>query len=759
MGETRHTVYRSCTLCEATCGLALEVEGDRIVSVRGDDDDVFSGGYVCPKGVAIAGVHHDPDRLRTPMRRAADGGFEPIGWGPALDLVAERLSALRVQHGRDAIAVYMGNPIIHNHGALLLRAGFLRALGTRNSFSAGSQDTSPRFATSYHLYGSSLIVPIPDLDRTHYFLCIGANPWVSNGSFMTAPDVRRRLRGIRERGGRIVVVDPRRTETAREADEWIPIRPGSDAAFLLAMVQTLVADGRIDEAGLASIADGWPRVRDRLAAFAPGRVATYTGIPAATIERLARELADAPSGLAYTRVGVCNNRFGTLASWASDVLNLAAGRLGEVGGAMFPTPAVDVAGLAPYLGDGHGRWRSRVRGLPETLGDLPAAALAEEIETPGAGQVRALVVFAGNPVLSVPNGRRLAHAFGQLDFMVAIDLYVNETTRHADVILPPAWTLAEDHFEVFMPNFAVRNVARWCPPVVGRAAGERADWEILLEIAERLGGGATGIPLVDRGIRLARRFGLRWTPTAMAALLVRIGPHGDRFLPWSKGLNLARLAAAPHGVDLGPLEPGIARRVLHRDRRVRLAPAAILSALGDLERAAGAETDRELLLVGRRELRSNNSWMHNVPAMAAGRERCVLFVHPADAERARVRDGEMATLVSRVHRGPVRVQLSDDMAPGVVSLPHGWGHADSAPWQRIAGARPGVSANDWTDDGDVEAVVGQSILNGVPVRLEPAVAQDAERFEEDGRRTPLIPRHGTAATGRESPSGPPPPAR
>jgi anaerobic selenocysteine-containing dehydrogenase len=361
-----------------------------------------------------------------------------------------------------------------------------------------------------------------------------------------------------------------------------------------------------------------------------------------------------------------------------------------------------------------------VRGLPETLGDLPAAAMAEEMETPGTGQVRALVTFAGNPALSVPNGRRLARALGQLEFMVSIDMYVNETTRHADVILPPAWTLAEDHFELLMANHAVRNVARWCPPVVEHGPEERADWQILLEIAERLGGGATGIGPVDRGIRLARRFGLRWTPTLTAGMLMRLGPHGDKFLPWSKGLNLERLAAAPHGVDLGPLRPGVTHRVLHKGRRMRIAPETIVAGLPELERAVDAQPARELLLVGRRELRTNNSWMHNVPAMVAGKERCTLYVHPSDAERYGVRDGQMATLQSRVHRGTVRVQVNDDMAPGVVSLPHGWGHAESAPWQRVASAKPGVSANDWTDDADVEAVVGQSILNGVPVSLAPA---------------------------------------
>jgi anaerobic selenocysteine-containing dehydrogenase len=379
-----------------------------------------------------------------------------------------------------------------------------------------------------------------------------------------------------------------------------------------------------------------------------------------------------------------------------------------------------VAAVTPYLGDGHGRWRSRVRDLPETLGDLPAAVLAEEIETAGKGQIRALVTYAGNPVLSVPNGRRVSHALESLEFMVAIDIYVNETTRHADVILPPAWTFAEHHIDLLMANHAVRDFARWHEPVVGLEPGEKADWEILLEIAERLGGGATGIGAVDTAIRAARKVGLRWTPNLVAELLIRMGPHGDRFLPWSKGLNRARLVAAPHGIDLGPLRPGVRRRVLHKGGRMRIAPSVITADLPKLERALDEPATRELLLIGRRELRTNNSWMHNVENLVTGRDRCVLYVHPADAERCRVRDGEVAMLRSRVHTGPVRVALHDDIAPGVVSLPHGWGHAESAPWQRVAGSHAGVSANDWTDDAQVEGVVGQSILNGVPVSLAPA---------------------------------------
>jgi anaerobic selenocysteine-containing dehydrogenase len=376
------TVFRTCTLCEAMCGLRLDVAGDRIVAVSGDPDDPFSKGWVCPKGLAIADVHHDPDRLRTPLRRTRGGDFEPIGWDAALDLVAERLLDVKRAHGGDAVGVYIGNQIIHKHGALLLRAALLKALGTRNAYSASSQDTAPRFAASYYLYGASLVIPVPDVDRTDYLLCIGANPVVSNGSFVSAPNFKERLHAMRQRGGRLVVVDPRRSETAKIADEHVPIRPGTDAAFLLAMVQVLVARGRVDGARMAQVADGWDTVVARLAAFTPERVSAFTGVPAATITRLALELADAPRGSAYSRIGTCNAHHGTVSQWATDLLNLAAGKLGAVGGAIFPQPAIDTASLGRFLGDGHGRWRSRVRGLPETVGDLPGATLADEIESP-----------------------------------------------------------------------------------------------------------------------------------------------------------------------------------------------------------------------------------------------------------------------------------------------------------------------------------------------------------------------------------------
>jgi anaerobic selenocysteine-containing dehydrogenase len=718
------TVYRTCTLCEATCGLSFEVEDNRVLSVRPDEDDVFSRGYVCPKGIAIADVHHDPDRLRTPMRRTTTGSFVRISWDEAFHQVADGLEQIRRRHGANAVALFWGNPTGNNHGALLLLDAFTKALGTRNRYSAGSQDANPRIVASHYLYGSGVSLPIPDIDRTDYFLCLGANPVVSNGSVMTAPDMRGRLRALRERGGKVVLVDPRRTETAREADEHIAIRPNADAALLLAMVQVLLDRGRVDQAFLDRHTTGWEALSRRLGGFTPARVAAFADVPAETITRLALEFAEARSAVAYSRVGVCLGPYATLATYATDLLNIVTGRLGRPGGPMFPTPAFDMGEITRRAGIvGHDRWRSRVRGLPETLGDLPAATLADEIETPGVDQIRALVTFAGNPVLSVPNGRRLSAALDTLDFMVAIDIYVNETTRHADIILPPCWSLAEDHIDLLFSQVSVRNIVRWSPPVVARDADERADWEILLELSERLGGGPTGTPWLDRVLRLARPLGVRWDPTAVSDLILRLGPRGDWFLPWSGGLSMNKLKAAPHGIDLGPLEPGFERRMYHEDRRVHLAPGPMLHALEELARAIDTVPERDqLVLIGRRERRSNNSWMHNVEALVSGSERCVLLVHPEDAERHGVQDGQLAVLESRVHAGEVRVRVSDEMRPGVVSLPHGWGHTESAAWQRVAGARPGVSMNDWTDDAVVEAVIGQSILNGVPVRLTRSLA-------------------------------------
>jgi anaerobic selenocysteine-containing dehydrogenase len=709
-----------CELCEAGCGLTADIRNGRVVAVRGNEADVFSRGFTCPKGHASLALEEDPDRLRSPVKRTPSGRFEPISWEEAFDTVATRLRAVQREHGRDAVAVYLGTPIVHKHAAVLMRQALYGALRTKNFTSAGSQDTSTRFAASYHLYGSTFSWPVPDIDRTDYLLCIGANPLVSNGSLLTAPNVRARLRAIIDRGGKVVVVDPRRTETARAASEHVALIPGTDAAWVLALVNVLVSDGLVNRREVAKYTRGLPELQRHIAAFTPERVAAYSGVDAATTRRIAHEFARAKTSAAYARVGVCNNAFGTLANYAVDVLNIVAGRLGVVGGAMFPTPAVDAARLARLTGsDGCGRWHTRVRGLPEMLGDVPAATLAEEMETPGKGQVRAFLTLAGNPVLSTPNGTRLAAALGNLDFVASIDFYVNETTRFADVILPPSGPFSDDHVDLFFANAMAHDAIRWTSAAVPRAPDERTDWEILLELAFRLGGGPTGIALLDAPYRLAWRLGKPYSPDATIDLAIRLGPHGDHFLPWREGLTGKKVREAPNGIDLGPMRPGIERRIHHRDGKVNLEPSGpFVVALGELaaelkrERAEG-----ELLLIGRRDIRSNNSWMHNLPKLSSGKNRCVLYVHPDDARRAGLADGDIACMASRVHRGEVPIAVTDEVRPGVVSLPHGYGHGPGRDHQRVASATPVVSVNDWTDDLVVESIVGQSVLNGVPVTL------------------------------------------
>lgn len=721
------TVLRTCHLCSAGCGLSIEVEDNHVVSVRPDFDDPVTHGYVCPKGLAIAEIQNDPDRLRRPVRRGEDGTFHEISWEEAFELVGTRLSAIRAEHSPDAIGLYFGNPLGHHYSAVMMLGPLVKAIGTRNRMSSSTQDAAPRFGASYYLYGNTLVVPVPDLQRTDWFLCVGANPAVSQGSAMLVSDVKAQIRGIRERGGKVITVDPRSTETSKLADEHVFIRPGGDAAFLLAMLQVLIEEDLVDTNAIEAVADGWSSVARQVAPVTPERAQPLCGIAPETTRRLARELAAADRGVVYTRLGTCNNRWGTLGSWANDLLNLATGNLGTAGGAMFPEPPLDLARVVARNGlSGHARWKSRVRGLPEIQSDIPAATLAEEIETEGEGQIRAMVTIAGNPVLSTPNGRRLDRAFEQLEFMVSIDLYVNETTRHADVILPPCWVLADDSTEALASGFALDNHVRWCPPVIERNEDERSDWQIMLELAKRLGGGPLGIPPLDRALAVAERFGWSFDPERLLDWILRVGPHGDRFLPWRDGVNLEKVKSEKYGLHFGSTREGVEHRVFHKDGRVHLEAAPIAASLESLvAELDGERAADELLMIGRRHLRSCNSWMHNLPSLVSGRDRCVLFVNPIDAERAGLRDSQPALLSSRVFSGEVAVHVTDEVMPGVVSLPHGWGHAGLTPWQSVAAEHAGVSSNDWSDETQVEDVVGQSILNGVPVTLAAASADSS----------------------------------
>ncbi|ALS12408.1 molybdopterin oxidoreductase family protein [Pseudomonas aeruginosa] len=702
MSKTLH--YRACHLCEAICGLAIETESDeggvpRIRSIKGDPQDSFSRGHVCPKAVALQDIQDDPDRLRQPLRRVGSE-WQPIGWDEAFALVASRLGEIRERHGNDAVAVYQGNPSVHNYGLMTHSNYFLGLLKTRNRFSATSVDQLPHHLVSQQMYGHGLLIPIPDIDHTDFMLVLGGNPLASNGSIMTVPDVEKRLKALKARGGRLVVVDPRRSETAAIADRHLFIRPGQDAALLLGILNTLFEEhlGRPTPLPV----DGLERVREAVAVFDAESMSVRCGVPAESIRQLARDFAAAERAVCYGRMGVSTQAFGTLCQWLVQLINLVTGNLDRVGGALCTSPALDL--VASTSGGHFDRWRSRVSGLPEYGGELPVAALAEEILGEGEGQVRALVTVAGNPVLSTPNGRRLEQALDGLEFMLSIDLYINETTRYADLILPPTAPLEHDHYDTTFNVFAVRNVTRFNEAVLPRPEGALHDWEIFVGLARAF----------------AARNGLELKPTLepqqMIDLGLRAGAYGDRS---EHRLSLATLREHPHGIDLGPLRPNLAPRLKTVGQRIQAAPPLFVD---DLQRFAAQPlpASDQLLLIGRRHVRSNNSWMHNYHRLVKGKPRHQLLMHPRDLEGRGLVDGQRVRVRSRVGSVEVEVAASSEMMPGVVSLPHGWGHARPGVQLAIARAQAGASANDLTDERHLDLLSGNAALNGLPVEVEAA---------------------------------------
>ncbi|MBJ7359145.1 molybdopterin-dependent oxidoreductase [Nocardioides sp.] len=696
-----------CNLCEAICGIELTLEDGTVTGIRGNEADPLSRGYICPKGVSMADVYDDPDRLRHPIRRVGDGPdatWEELGWDEALDLVADRLVATAKAHGPDAVGVYLGNPNAHSVGFATHGVPFVKSLRTRNRFSASTVDQIPHQFVAWQMYGHQLLLPVPDLDRTSYFLVLGANPMASNGSLMTVPDFPQRVRDLKARGGRMVVLDPRRTETAKVATEHHFVRPGSDAAVLLAMLHVLLEEGL---ATPPAYVDNLDRVAGLVADFTPELAAGVSGIPADTIRTLVRDLAAAESAAVYGRMGVSTHSFGSVCQWAIQVLNLLTGNFDREGGVLFPEPAVDTVGRR-IVGPGHHDvWRSRVRDIPEFAGELPAAVMREEIETEGDGQIRAMVTIAGNPVLSTPDGAGLARALDGLDFMVAIDIYLNETTRHADVILPPTTALERDHYDLVFHGFAVRNTARFTPAVFAKPEDARHDWEIFGDLTERVQSRA-GVGIKDR---LATKARLAPSPATVVAGLLKTGGR----------TTMRALRKNPEGVDLGPLRPTMPERLQTADQRIDLAPALVVA---DVPRvleaalAAGAPQDGELLLIGRRHKQDCNSWLHNTSRLTRGRPRHHLLMHPDDLAARGLADGAVVRVSSRVGAVDVEVSSEDDMMRGVVSLPHGYGHQVEGTRLTHASTVAGVSINDLTDPLLLD-VSGNAALNGVPVTVRP----------------------------------------
>ena len=687
--------YRACNLCEAICGLEIKYIDNQVISIAGDKNDPFSRGHVCPKAVALKDIYEDPHRLRQPVKRT-ENGWKTISWKAALDEVASQLKAIQDQYGNNAVAMYAGNPSVHNSGTFLTGTGLMRALKTKNIFSATSADQLPHHFAAWQMFGHPFLLPIPDIDRTDYWLIMGGNPIASNGSLMTVPDVANRLKAIQQRGGKVVVIDPRFTETAAKADEHHFIRPGTDVFLLLSMLHIVFAQ---EWAKMPENVKGLELLKLIAAEFSPEKTEAQTGINADTVRTLVYDFVHAKSAVAYGRIGLSTQAFGGACQWLVNALNIVTGNIDKAGGAMFTQPAMDILTTSKGLYDKYNRYQSRVRQLPEFMGELPVSVLAEEILTEGEDQIKALITSCGNPILSTPNGRQLDTAFEKLEFMVSIDIYINETTRHAHLILPPATGLEVSHYDLTFNALAVRNVTRFSEPLFPKSNEGKYDWEIFQELTARI----TGKYDTDF---------ISQDPHAKVDIGLQTGAYQ---------LSLNDLKKQPHGVDLGPLNPCLSERLQTVDKKIHLAPELLRKDIDRIKKTlAGSQlsADFDLLLINRRHLRDNNSWMHNSERLIKGRNRCTLLIHPQDAAERGIEEGAMVKISSRVGEIQVLAEVTDKMMPGVVCLPHGYGHDRPGVKLPIAQAHAGASVNDLTDDSFLDELTGNAAFVGVPVRAE-----------------------------------------
>lgn len=746
--SANRTVFRTCPLCEATCGLEITVNPqEQVVRIRGDQKDVFSHGFICPKGSTLKQLHEDPDRLRTPLVKR-NGVHVEVSWEEAWEEVERGFMGVIERHGRGALSAYLGNPNAHNLGPQLYTSAMLKSMGSRNIFSASSVDQMPMHVAGGFMFGTAQSIPVPDLDHTDYLLMLGANPYASNGSLCTAPDYPGRIQAIRARGGKVVVVDPRRTKTAEESDEWVSIRPGTDGLFMSALLHVMFAENIAKvEPRIAAISNGLEELRAVVAPFSPEAVTGITGVPADVITRIAREMCAAPTAAVYGRIGVNTVSFGTLNAWLVNVLNIVTGNFDKRGGAMITTPLAGSATTRGTAGKGKGfatgRGHSRVSKKPEVLGEYPVAVMAEEIMTPGDNQIRGAITIGGNPVMSTPHSVQLDEAFASLEFMVSVDIYLNETTRHADVILPSPSALEKNHYDVGLYTYAVRNVGNYSEPVLQKDALQPDEWEIILKLGGILQGlGAScdvsvlddnmisamvtsavansSSPIsgrdADEIIAELSKDGRRGTARILDFML-HTGPYGAAFGANPNGLSLDVMLANPHGVDMGPLEPRFPEALRTASGKIEIAPTQLLDDMQRLHASLTTPTRHDMVLVGRRELKSNNSWMHNINVLTKGSLSCTAHVHPEDAQRFGITDGATIRIKSRVGEIEIPAEVTDAVRQGVVSVPHGWGHGVPGTQMAVAAAKAGVNSNILTDDKEIDPLSGNAVLNAIPVTL------------------------------------------
>ncbi len=696
--------YRACHLCEATCGLEIRYIQNRIIKITGDKEDPLSRGHFCPKALTLKDIQDDPDRLRQPMQRKGTE-WQPISWDEAFDLTVDRIADIRARFGNNAIGIYLGNPNVHNYGMMTHGGHFFGLLRTRNRYSATSVDQLPHQLIGYWMFGHQMLIPVPDIDRTNYFLMLGANPAASNGSMWTVPDVKKRIKSLQDRGGKMVVIDPRLTETAKLADEHLFIRPGTDAALLLGILSTLVREGMVHFKHLEPYIEGFEKVVNRIKQFSPEKAAQCTGVEAETIKRLARELAQAERAICYGRLGVSVQAFGTTCQWLIQLINIVTGNLDLPGGVLFTKPAVDDIGSSKPKAGHYGAWHSRIGNLPEFAGELPVVNLANEILTEGEGQIKVLFTGAANPVLTTPNGPHLEKALSNLDFMVSLDPYINETTRFADIILPPTSALEHDHYDIVFNTFSVRNTAMYHQALFPKPEGAYHDWEIYTELGKRFAA----------KLKIDHRPDL--SPEQMIDFALQTGPYSAQ-AGHAAELSMAKLKKNVRRLDLGPLEPSIPDRLLTQNKRINCAPPELLADLDRVEAdLINKKATDDLLLIGRRHLFCANSWLHNFHRLVKGKNRCLLFMHPEDMDARNILDGQQVTVSSDVGEVTVAVQGTDQVMRGVVSLPHGWGHKREGTQLHIAREHPGVSLNDLVDEKKFDPICGNAVLNGVPVSV------------------------------------------
>jgi anaerobic selenocysteine-containing dehydrogenase len=716
-----------CRICEPLCGMVATVDDGRLTQLRPDREHPLSRGYACPKGIAMTGVQNDPDRVLHPLKRTGGPGeFERTSWEEAMSDIAARLRRVIDTRGPDAVAWYMGNPGAFSYSHVLWVKGFLDGLGSPHYYSAGSQDVNNRFAASALLYGTPLLLPIPDLKRTDFLLMVGANPLVSHGSVLSAPRIRDQLNAITDRGGRVVVVDPRRTETARQY-EHLPIRPDADAWLLLSVLNVIFAEELTDDAFLARHATGAEELARHCAEFTPERTGDETGIDPDEVRALARSFASAPRAAAYGRTGSCLGRFGTLVAYLLDALNVVTGNLDRPGGAVFGESPIALEQIGEKIGLAtYGKIRSRIGGYPDVIGNLPATLLPQEITTPGKGQIGAFFVSAGNPVLSVPDGMALERALGELDLMVSLDLYVNETNRHADYVLPATTFLEREDVPVAFLGLFNTPFIQVTKAVVPPAGEARQEWRVIEDLSRRIG----IAPYSARELRALAKLGVRLTPRQLIDLVLRLGPAGDLFGLRRRGLNLSKVAAQPHGIVLDDeLATGVLeRKVPHTGGRVRLDDPEAMTEVERVASSNGGDPRFPLRLIGMRELRSHNSWMHNAPLLMRGGRTHALRMHPEDADEAAVADGDLVRVTSEAGAVEAPVVLTDEMTRGTVALPHGWGHKGG--W-KLANQAGGVNVNLLAGSraDSLERLAGMAHLNGIPVRVDPATVAEPERAE------------------------------